>query len=687
MTDQPADQSPPRSLAEDLRRRSDDQLQAVIDGQPDLWQTPPADLAGLAAQVSSPSSVAAISQRLDRRQTAVLQAMSAMEEPTSYSRLCEAFGTDSEGDDWLLPTLESLWNLGLVWGDRPEHDKPRLMLTRPARSHFSDDPEFARAAETGSLREHFDPSDPVVAAAGAVDPEHVRRSAADAAFTLVAGVESLLGALTGSGVDELRSGGIGIRELRALAKDLDTTPEQVAAWAHLAAASNLMARHAGRWLPTTARTVWLDLDLAHRWAVLVTAWLTMRNSWVLVGARDVKDTPAAALSEATRFHPTGLRGEMLAILARAPEDEFTTVLAAEEARQASMPGSRPMHLDVPWAEAEVLGLIALGSLSPLGRAVAEAPEPTIELSGLLPPVSEDIAQAATKALPAQVDEILVQTDLTVVVPGPPTRALAERLNDIADVESRGTAMVYRLSAESLRRGLERHDPAEIKSWLATVSVTPIPQPLEYLLDDAARNSSQVLVGVASTYVRGSREVIEALVKDPRASHLELLPLADTVAITTAEPGLVIPVLRDVGLIAHAESQGIKVDGSMLAAVAARPWRAPRPLAGRQPTKPLVSALRAAESTESSDVVAQADSFGQNRSEQRLAPGQIMLAINRALEQSSKIVIAYADNAGASRTYIVAPVKLDAGVFTATDLASKSLRQFAISRIVHAQLLS
>ena len=49
-------------------------------------------------------------------------------------------------------------------------------------------------------------------------------------------------------------------------------------------------------------------------------------------------------------------------------------------------------------------------------------------------------------LPAEVDQVLIQADLTAVAPGPLTRERARDLHLVADVESRGQATVYRFTA-------------------------------------------------------------------------------------------------------------------------------------------------------------------------------------------------------------------------------------------------
>jgi hypothetical protein len=66
------------------------------------------------------------------------------------------------------------------------------------------------------------------------------------------------------------------------------------------------------------------------------------------------------------------------------------------------------------------------------------------------------AAAMAKILPAPIDYFLVQADLTVVVPGPLQRELADELAAVATVESAGAAMVYRVGEQSIRHALDTY---------------------------------------------------------------------------------------------------------------------------------------------------------------------------------------------------------------------------------------
>ena len=108
--------------------------------------------------------------------------------------------------------------------------------------------------------------------------------------------------------------------------------------------------------------------------------------------------------------------------------------------------------------------------------------------GRCSPATRPAATAALAALlPEPVDHVLLQADLTAVAPGPLESQLARRLQLVADVESRGGATVYRFTPGSVRRALDTGwSAAEVHEFIGSVSRTPVPQPLSYLVDDTAR---------------------------------------------------------------------------------------------------------------------------------------------------------------------------------------------------------
>jgi hypothetical protein len=106
------------------------------------------------------------------------------------------------------------------------------------------------------------------------------------------------------------------------------------------------------------------------------------------------------------------------------------------------------------------------------------------------------ADAATMApyLPAEIDRVYLQADLTAIAPGPLAPALDLRLRSLALRESRAQASTYRFTAESLGAGMgEGETAATMREFLAQLSLTGIPQPLDYLIESTAARHGLVRV--------------------------------------------------------------------------------------------------------------------------------------------------------------------------------------------------
>ncbi|MEO6944439.1 MAG: helicase-associated domain-containing protein, partial [Lacisediminihabitans sp.] len=109
---------------------------------------------------------------------------------------------------------------------------------------------------------------------------------------------------------------------------------------------------------------------------------------------------------------------------------------------------------------------------------------------------KDAAEAAmTALLPTEVEQVYLQHDLSVVAPGPLTPRVDARLRTLADIESRALAFSYRITSSSLNRAMAAGETAEsLHSFLESVSLTGIPQPLDYLIAETAERYGLVRAG-------------------------------------------------------------------------------------------------------------------------------------------------------------------------------------------------
>ncbi len=117
-------------------------------------------------------------------------------------------------------------------------------------------------------------------------------------------------------------------------------------------------------------------------------------------------------------------------------------------------------------------------------------------------------------LPAEIDRVYLQADLTAIAPGPLAPHLDLRLRGIARRESRAQASTYRFTVESLGAGMTEGETARsIREFLAAMSLTGIPQPLDYLIESTAARHG--LVRVAADAETGSHPRGEPRAGAPR----------------------------------------------------------------------------------------------------------------------------------------------------------------------------
>lgn len=359
----------------------------------------------------------------------------------------------------------------------------------------------------------------------------VDETAAGEAMEFLRQTEALLRSWSAAPAPVLKAGGLGVRELRKLAKDLEVDEPRAMLVAELAVGAGLVADSettAPEWVPTTLTDSWLASPTVQRWMTLAQSWLELPRLPGLAGGRDAKDKPIAPLSEELRrpLAPVGRR-RVLTALAQLPPgsgvksvDELVAVLAWRAPRR----GGRLRDETVRWtmAEATALGLVGLGGLTTATRLLLED-----DRSGAV--------EAMHDALPAPVAHVLVQADLTVVAPGPLEPELAADMAAVADVESAGHATVYRVTEASVRRALDIGRTAdELHAMFRAKSATPVPQGLTYLIDDVARRHGRLRGGAAASFLRCDDEALLAeVLAHPVAAEYDLRMIASTVLISSA----------------------------------------------------------------------------------------------------------------------------------------------------------
>ncbi|HEU4348201.1 MAG TPA: hypothetical protein VFR35_10475, partial [Actinoplanes sp.] len=209
------------------------------------------------------------------------------------------------------------------------------------------------------------------------DQAAVDSAGAGQALEAVRNTEVLLEAVATEPAVVLRTGGIGVRDLRRLARVATVDEATAALLVEVAYAAGLLgeadtaggsrgvavSRATGPvdeiFLPTGTYDLWRGMSIAQRWEALVRAWLAMTRQPGLIGQRDDRDRPINALSpEAERpAAPQARREALNALGSLAPGtapvvDDMLGLLAWQSPRRAR--GRESAHRDA------LAGAAALG---------------------------------------------------------------------------------------------------------------------------------------------------------------------------------------------------------------------------------------------------------------------------------------------------------------------------------------
>ncbi|MGH3787392.1 MAG: helicase-associated domain-containing protein [Pseudonocardiaceae bacterium] len=514
-----------------------------------------------------------------------------------------------------------------------------------------------------------------------LDPSLVDATAAGAVLDLVRHSEKLLAEWSAEPPAVLRSGGLGTRDLRRTARLLDVDDPTVALLAEIAVAAGLItSTDEGLWLPTFAADSWLAAPPQRRWAMLAPAWLDLPRLPGLTGTRDDKDRPLAALSaDLRRPRAPAQRRRILEAVAELPTGSGihrSEDLAAVLAWRAPRRDGRLRDEMVAWTiqEATALGVLALGALSSSGRAML----------GDGPAAATAVLAAA---LPEPVSQVVVQTDRTVVAPGPLEPELAREIGLVADVESAGGATVYRITENTVRRALDAgRSAAELHELFRARSTTPVPQSLSYLIDDVARRHGRLRGGITAAFLRCDDAVLlTELLAHPVAARCGLRRIAPTVLISQLALAALLAEVRSAGFAPVAEgADGEVVDlraGARRAPVRPQPTRRAvmPPTPSAEQLAALVAAVRAGDDAATTPR-ATPDVHG------AMSTGDTLELLQGAAHAGSHVCIGFVDSHGVARRRIVRPVSVGGGVLEGFDRSADELRRFPLHRITSTTVM-
>ncbi|HEX5857306.1 MAG TPA: helicase-associated domain-containing protein [Microbacterium sp.] len=451
-------------------------------------------------------------------------------------------------------------------------------------------------------------------------PEDTER-AAERAFTTIAALAEALIACLHAPLARIGTGVIGAVDRRRLV-DLGVVSDaaDVDGLILLAETAGLLRGSARVWLVTEPGTRWLQEPTAARWVGV---------------ARGLRD----AL-------PAGLRTA-----------EGGWIDPVEWTAAYPLDAGWPLRAERLLACARLVGLLADdGGEPPWAVPLRTGAEPD---------------PASLQALlPAEVDRVYLQNDLTAIAPGPLAPALDVRLRTMAVRESHAQASTYRFTADSIAGALTEGESSDsMRAFLAELSLTGVPQPLDYLIERTGERHGMVRVGMDAASGRTRITSDDPGVLEMLAVDQALRPLG----LTRESGGLLSRAARDAVYwsLADARYPVIAVDERERPEALHRYRLAPAEPDGareRDPRTALVATLRAGQGTD-------ADSAWLGRE------------LDAAVRTRSIVAVVVALPDGSSREFTLEATGLGGGRLRGRDRGADVERTLPVSSIVSVRTVA
>ncbi len=279
-----------------------------------------------------------------------------------------------------------------------------------------------------------------------IDGSQLDPQAGLSAFETIQALTELVIELEQNYVREVGRGQVGLPELKRISLHLGRDTEYVRLLYALAQMSSLIGVSDKRWKVGSQYLTWLTSSPEQRWQHIAKTWVSL-----------LVETSAAELATAENL--------------RASFAE--TFPIANVGFQSHI--SRLIEM------AELIGLTS-------------ADQTTSWFKLLLEGNLEKATQLLAQNLPKTQNRIIVQADLTIIAVGPLPTDKELELRRFVETERIGVASTYRISNLSVTYGLETGlSEQEIRSLLTELSGTTLPQPVDYLIREAASRFGRLVL--------------------------------------------------------------------------------------------------------------------------------------------------------------------------------------------------
>ena len=431
-------------------------------------------------------------------------------------------------------------------------------------------------------------------------------------------------------IREVGKKNVGLPDIKRLAQHVRQSNEFAREIYELANHADLIGLVAGRWQLGPQASNWLTWQPEARHRHLITVWRTLLGessaSELVASIRAVDEVGVVSLSNQLRANYPYADGSVSSRI------------------------SRVVSL------AERIGLSRDGWLSSWALAALEGG-------------TEASANSASAFLPTPQRKLICQADLSLIAPGPLPTELEIAVRRFADTEQIGMASTYRMSALSISHGLETGmTEDEIRGWLLELTEKPLPQPVDYLIREAAQRFGRLTVGKGELETKSVIRSLDSILLAQILNESKLKPFAmyalpDGTIGCRFEPEMVYFGLREAGFSA------VRVDaaGNVLS-----------------PRTPLVS-------SETVEAVSTVDQDIQRLREQEEKLGtepdgdDLARSIQLAIKNKSIIVIGITSNTGAELEFTLEPIGFANGRLRAKDKKADIERTLPLANITRVSL--
>ena len=467
---------------------------------------------------------------------------------------------------------------------------------------------------------------------GAIAPaqQDVDRDSGIATFETLQALTELVFDVEQRYIREVGKKNVGLPDIKRLAQHVRQSNEFAREIYELANHADLIGLASGRWQLGPQAANWLTWQPDARHHHLVTVWRG------LLGATSAEELVASI----RRSGATGVIS-----LAQQLQENYPFADSSVSSRI-----SRVVSL------AERIGISRDGWLSSWALSALDG---DIEAS----------ANAASDYLPASQRKLICQADLSLIAPGPLPTELEIAVRRFADTEQIGMASTYRMSALSISHGLETGlSEQEIRGLLLELTDKPLPQPVDYLIREAAQRFGRLTVGAGELETKSVIRSLDSILLAQILNESKLKPFAmyalpDGTIGCRFEPEMVYFGLREAGFSA------VRVDaaGSVISP------RAPIATSERLET---VSTL----DQDIKRLRDQEEKLGSEPDGDDLARS-ILLAI----KNKSIIVIGITSNSGAELEFTLEPIGFANGRLRAKDKKADIERTLPLANITRVSL--